>query len=138
MQQDKHPSYRAVVFRDRSAGYAFLTRSTASSEHTITWDDGAEYPVVDVEISSESHPFYTGQARVIDAEGRIAKFQRRYGEADTPIVTPDAELRTGADGEVGPEDLVLASGRDLTPQNLARAREQLEREGRVAIEKQLP
>lgn len=81
MQQDKHPDYRPVVFRDRSAGYAFLTRSTAISEQTIDWDDGQSYPVVDVEISAESHPFYTGHARVVDAEGQVAKFERRYGEA---------------------------------------------------------
>ncbi|MGW0860611.1 type B 50S ribosomal protein L31 [Streptomyces sp. NPDC002690] len=81
MQKDKHPDYRPVVFRDRSAGYAFLTRSTASSEQTVEWDDGHTYPVVDVEISAESHPFHTGQARVVDAEGQIAKFERRYGDA---------------------------------------------------------
>ncbi|MCX5401462.1 type B 50S ribosomal protein L31 [Streptomyces sp. NBC_00102] len=81
MQKDKHPDYRPVVFRDRSAGYAFLTRSTASSERSIEWDDGNTYPVVDVEISAESHPFHTGHARAVDTEGRIAKFERRYGEA---------------------------------------------------------
>ncbi|MGW4999847.1 type B 50S ribosomal protein L31 [Streptomyces hydrogenans] len=80
MQQDKQPDYRPVVFRDRSAGYAFLTRSTATSEQTIDWDDGNIYPVVDVEISSESHPFFTGKARSVDPEGRIARFERRYGE----------------------------------------------------------
>ncbi|MGW5046331.1 type B 50S ribosomal protein L31 [Streptomyces griseoluteus] len=79
MQQDMQPAYRPVVFRDRSAGYAFLTRSTASSEQTIEWDDGEIYPVVDVEISSESHPFYTGKARTLDSEGRIDRFERRYG-----------------------------------------------------------
>ncbi|MFI6977051.1 type B 50S ribosomal protein L31 [Embleya sp. NPDC050154] len=79
MQQDKHPSYGPVVFRDRSAGYAFLTKSTAVSEETIEWDDGNTYPVVDVEISSKSHPFYTGNARPVDPEGAIAKFERRYG-----------------------------------------------------------
>ncbi|MFG3122529.1 type B 50S ribosomal protein L31 [Streptomyces sp. NPDC048201] len=78
MQQDK-PVYRPVVFRDRSAGYAFLTRSTAVSEQTIDWDDGETYPVIDVEISSESHPFYTGKARTLDSEGRIDRFERRYG-----------------------------------------------------------
>ncbi|MFF4486398.1 type B 50S ribosomal protein L31 [Streptomyces sp. NPDC001544] len=83
MQEDKHPDYHAVVFRDRAAGYAFLTRSTATSDRTIEWDDGETYPVVDVEISSESHPFYTGTARTVDAEGRIARFARRYGEADS-------------------------------------------------------
>ncbi|MFF0156849.1 type B 50S ribosomal protein L31 [Streptomyces sp. NPDC005263] len=79
MQQDKRPDYHPVVFRDRSAGYAFLTRSTATSDRTIEWDDGETYPVVDVEISSESHPFYTGTARTVDAEGRVAQFERRYG-----------------------------------------------------------
>ncbi|MFF1691100.1 MULTISPECIES: type B 50S ribosomal protein L31 [unclassified Streptomyces] len=82
MQQDKQPAYGPVVFRDRSAGFAFLTRSTAASQETIEWDDGETYPVVDVEISSESHPFYTGKARVLDAEGQVAKFEKRYGEQD--------------------------------------------------------
>ncbi|MGW2210851.1 type B 50S ribosomal protein L31 [Streptomyces sp. NPDC001781] len=79
MQQDKQPAYRPVVFRDRSAGYAFLTRSTASSEQTMEWDDGETYPVIDVEISSESHPYYTGKARTLDSQGRIDRFERRYG-----------------------------------------------------------
>ncbi|OON77296.1 type B 50S ribosomal protein L31 [Streptomyces tsukubensis] len=82
MQKDKQPAYQQVVFRDRSAGYAFLTRSTATSDHTIDWDDGGTYPVIDVEISSESHPFYTGKARVVDSEGQVAKFERRYGDGD--------------------------------------------------------
>ncbi|MFJ3903570.1 type B 50S ribosomal protein L31 [Streptomyces sp. NPDC090025] len=80
MQQDKQPEYGPVVFRDRAAGFAFLTRSTARSDRTIEWDDGNTYPVVDVEISSESHPFYTGKARTVDSEGRIAQFERRYGD----------------------------------------------------------
>ncbi|MFF0200255.1 type B 50S ribosomal protein L31 [Streptomyces sp. NPDC005017] len=83
MAKDERPGYRPVVFRDRAAGYAFLTRSTASSDRTIEWDDGETYPVVDVEISSESHPFYTGKARTVDSEGRIARFERRYGEGET-------------------------------------------------------
>ncbi|MFI6051956.1 type B 50S ribosomal protein L31 [Streptomyces violascens] len=78
MQRDKQPSYQPVVFRDKAAGFAFLTRSTASSEETIDWDDGNTYPVIDVEISAESHPFYTGKARTVDTEGRIARFERRY------------------------------------------------------------
>ncbi|MFE9399683.1 type B 50S ribosomal protein L31 [Streptomyces flavidovirens] len=80
MKPDASISYQQVVFRDRAAGYAFLTRSTATSENTIEWDDGNTYPVVDVEISSESHPFYTGKARTVDTEGRIARFERRYGQ----------------------------------------------------------
>ncbi|QMU76182.1 type B 50S ribosomal protein L31 [Streptacidiphilus sp. PB12-B1b] len=147
MAQDTNPDYRPVVFRDRSAGYAFLTRSTAASDRTIEWDDGKTYPLVDVEISAESHPFHTGRARQVDPEGEIAKFQRRYGGADdqhlvrTPgpdEVTPDAVLHTGAEGEVSAEDLVLASGRDLNPANLEWARRRLAAEGRIAVEKQLP
>jgi large subunit ribosomal protein L31 len=81
VRQDRHPEYRPVVFRDRAAGYAFFTRSTADSDVTIDWDDGQTYPVIDVEISSESHPFYTGKARTVDSEGRVASFERRYGGA---------------------------------------------------------
>jgi large subunit ribosomal protein L31 len=76
-----HPDYRPVVFRDRSAGYAFLTRSTATSEATIAWTDGNTYPVIDVDVSSASHPFYTGRGRVVDTAGRVERFRRRYGPA---------------------------------------------------------
>ena len=79
MKQRIHPDYHPVVFRDRAANLAFLTRSTATSERTITWEDGRTYPVVDVEISSASHPFYTGPTRVLDTAGRVEKFRRRYG-----------------------------------------------------------
>jgi large subunit ribosomal protein L31 len=80
MQQAIHPEYRPVVFRDRSADFAFLTRSTATSERTIVWRDGNTYPVIDVEVSSASHPFYTGQGRVLDTAGRVEQFRRRYGD----------------------------------------------------------
>jgi large subunit ribosomal protein L31 len=83
MKQTIHPDYHRVVFRDRAANFAFLTRSTATSERTITWQDGNTYPVVDVEISSASHPFYTGQTRVLDTAGRVEKFRRRYGSNAT-------------------------------------------------------
>ncbi len=79
MKQRIHPDYHAVVFRDRAANFAFLTRSTATSERTIIWEDGSTYPVIDVEISSASHPFYTGQVRVLDSAGRVEQFRRRYG-----------------------------------------------------------
>lgn len=78
MKQGMHPAYRPVVFRDKAAGFAFLTRSTMASEQTIPWDDGNTYPVVDVEVSSASHPFYTGNARVMDTAGRVERFNRRY------------------------------------------------------------
>ena len=76
-----HPAYRPVVFRDRAADFAFLTRSTATSDKTVEWEDGNTYPVVDVEISSASHPFYTGTQRVRDTAGRVERFERRYGRA---------------------------------------------------------
>lgn len=79
MKNAIHPAYGPVVFRDRSADFAFLTRSTLSSDKTVQWEDGNTYPVIDVEISSASHPFYTGTARVLDAAGRVERFERRYG-----------------------------------------------------------
>ncbi|MFD7898125.1 type B 50S ribosomal protein L31 [Streptomyces sp. NPDC059568] len=74
-----HPVSRPVVFRDRAAGAAFLTRSTADSTERVEWEDGRTYPVIDVEISSASHPFYTGKGRVVDTAGRVERFERRYG-----------------------------------------------------------
>ena len=81
MRDGIHPDYHPVVFRDRSAGHAFLTRSTATptQTQTIEWEAGNTYPVLDVEVSSASHPFWTGTARVLDSEGRVEKFNRRYG-----------------------------------------------------------
>ncbi|WP_329454009.1 type B 50S ribosomal protein L31 [Streptomyces sp. NBC_01497] len=76
-----HPAYRLVVFRDKAGDFAILTRSTMTSEKTTEWEDGHTYPVVDVEISSASHPFYTGTARVLDTAGRVERFERRYGRA---------------------------------------------------------
>lgn len=79
MKPAVHPPYGPVVFRDRSADTAFLTRSTLTSDQTIDWSDGKTYPVVDVDISSASHPFWTGRGRVVDTEGRVERFRRRYG-----------------------------------------------------------
>ena len=88
MKQGIHPDYHPVVFRDASAGFAFLTRSTATPSATIEWEDGETYPVVDVEVSSASHPFYTGTARVLDTAGRVEKFNRRYGRSSDATETP--------------------------------------------------
>ncbi|MEV0973912.1 type B 50S ribosomal protein L31 [Microtetraspora glauca] len=79
MKKGIHPSYHPVVFRDPSADFAFLTRSTITSDTTIEWTDGSTYPVVDVDVSSASHPFYTGRGRVLDTAGRVERFNRRYG-----------------------------------------------------------
>lgn len=78
MKKNLHPSYGPVVFRDRSAGVSFLTRSTMTAAEKIEWE-GATYPVVDVDVSSASHPFWTGRGRVLDTAGRVERFQRRYG-----------------------------------------------------------
>jgi large subunit ribosomal protein L31 len=80
MKPDIHPNYHPIVFRDRSANFAILTKSTLTSNHTIEWEDGNTYPVIDVEISSASHPFYTGKSRVVDTAGRVEQFRRRYGD----------------------------------------------------------
>jgi large subunit ribosomal protein L31 len=79
MKQGIHPeNYRFVVFKDMSNGTTFLSKSTAASKETITFDDGNEYPVIKLEISNTSHPFYTGKNMLVDTAGRIDKFKRRY------------------------------------------------------------
>lgn len=78
MKDGVHPEYRNVVFQDVTSDFKILTRSTLSSKETVKWEDGNEYPLVKVEVSSSSHPFYTGQNKVMDTSGRIDKFKRRY------------------------------------------------------------
>lgn len=81
MKKGIHPeSYRKVVFKDMSNDYAFITRSTAPTKDTIVWEDGNEYPLVKVEISHKSHPYYTGKSVFVDTAGRIDKFNKRYGK----------------------------------------------------------
>ena len=79
MKKNTHPeNYRFVVFKDMSNDTAFLTKSTANTSETITWEDGKEYPLIKVEISNTSHPFYTGKSVFVDTAGRIEKFKKRY------------------------------------------------------------
>ncbi len=81
MKKGIHPeAYRFVVFKDMSNGYSFLTRSSAPTKETTTWEDGKEYPLVKLEISSMSHPFYTGQNMLVDTAGRIDKFKKKYAK----------------------------------------------------------
>jgi len=80
MKADIHPEYREVVFQDVTSDFKILTRSTLSSKETVKWEDGNEYPLVKVEISSSSHPFYTGQNKIMDTSGRVDKFRRRYAQ----------------------------------------------------------
>lgn len=79
MKKGIHPdSYRFVVFKDMSNGNAFLSRSASNTKETIQWEDGKEYPLIKLEISNTSHPFFTGQKVLVDTAGRIDKFKRRY------------------------------------------------------------
>jgi large subunit ribosomal protein L31 len=78
MKADIHPDYHKVVFQDLSSDFAILTRSTIKSKETIKWEDGNEYPLIKVEVSSESHPFYTGKHKLMDTGGRVDRFKRRY------------------------------------------------------------
>ena len=79
MKKGIHPEYRQVVFQDISSDFAFLTRSTADTRDTIAWEDGKEYPLIKVEMSSRSHPYYTGQQKIVDTAGRVDRFRRKYG-----------------------------------------------------------
>ncbi|MBL0911638.1 MAG: type B 50S ribosomal protein L31 [Bacteroidia bacterium] len=80
MKKDIHPeSYRPVVFKDMSNEDMFLTKSCVNTKETIVWEDGNEYPLYKLEISSTSHPFYTGKMKLVDTAGRIDKFKNRYG-----------------------------------------------------------
>lgn len=78
MKSGIHPDYHPVVFQDATTGTRFLTRSTATSDRTIDWE-GKTYPLITVEISADSHPFWTGASRIVDSAGQVEKFRRRYG-----------------------------------------------------------
>ena len=84
MKTDIHPDYHPVIFLDSSCDFKILSASTMSSEETMEWEDGDSYPVIRVEVSSASHPFYTGKRQqVLDRGGRIEQFQRRYGKSES-------------------------------------------------------
>ena len=79
MKQGIHPDYHPVVLQDASTGYKFLSGSTVTSSETIKWEDGNEYPLVRVEVTSDSHPFYTGKQKFTQADGAVDKFNKKYG-----------------------------------------------------------
>lgn len=91
MKKDIHPEYQPVVFLDTSTGFKYLSGSTKTSEETIEWEDGKEYPVIRVEVSSDSHPFYTGRQKFAQADGRIERFNKKYGLASENDETEDSE-----------------------------------------------
>lgn len=82
MKHGVHPDYHPVVFQDSGTGSMFLTRSTITSDRTVEYTDGHSYPLIVVDVTNESHPFWTGAARVMDTQGRVEKFERRYGKRD--------------------------------------------------------
>ena len=82
MKKDIHPEYNDVVFLDTSSDFKFLTKSTMTSKETIKWEDGNEYPVIKVEVSSASHPFYTGKKIFLDTAGRVEKFNKKYEKSE--------------------------------------------------------
>ena len=78
MKKDIHPDYRLVVFQDNSANFSFITRSTVRTRDTIKWEDGNKYPLYKLDISSASHPFYTGNQKIVDTDGRVERFMKKY------------------------------------------------------------
>ncbi|WP_373492602.1 type B 50S ribosomal protein L31 [Aquiflexum sp.] len=80
MKKEIHPNYRDVVFFDTSSDYKFITKSTIETSETIEWEDGKQYPVYKIEVSSNSHPFYTGKKMLLDTAGRVEKFNKRYAK----------------------------------------------------------
>jgi large subunit ribosomal protein L31 len=85
MKSGTHPEYKPVIFLDTSSNHPFLTRSTIDTKgrETMKWEDGKEYPVIKIEVSSESHSFYTGKTKIMDTAGRVEKFKRRYTKKPT-------------------------------------------------------
>jgi large subunit ribosomal protein L31 len=83
MKKGIHPEYREVIFKDPSCDYAFKGKSTVKTKETITWEDGNTYPLVILDISSRSHPFFTGKQKFVDTAGRVDKFFARYGKKES-------------------------------------------------------
>lgn len=91
MKEGIHPNYRPVVFQDTAADYAFLTRSTVKTDKKIKWEDGQEYPLVTIEISSASHPFYTGRQKLMDTAGRVERFEKRFAKTEGKTIERKAQ-----------------------------------------------
>lgn len=90
MKKDIHPKeYRLVVFKDMSNDYTFMSKSTVQTKETIVWEDGLEYPLIKLEISHTSHPFYTGKMKLIDTAGRVDKFNSKYSKHIKKNITPE-------------------------------------------------
>jgi len=110
MKPDIHPNYRPVVFMDASADFKILTQSTVETEETTEWEDGNTYPLYKVEISSASHPFYTGTMKIIDSAGRVERFEKRYGRRRKNSAATDAAATEAAATEAAPAEDASAEG----------------------------
>jgi len=109
MKKDIHPdNYRQVVFQDLNNNWSFLTRSTVKTDETIKWEDGNEYPLVKVHISSASHPFYTGQEKLMDIEGRVDKFKARTQAAEKAKAARMAAAQKKSDNKVKKDEKKVA------------------------------
>lgn len=126
MKPGIHPDYNDVIFRDASNGQAFLGRSTMTSDKMMKWEDGNEYPVIALEISSTSHPFYTGTQRLLDTAGRVERFQQRYGlkKTDTLPGASVAESDDGPGAEAAEEEAPAASAEEAPAADDAPAAEE--------------
>ncbi len=117
MQKDIHPEYREVLFHDKSMDYYFIVRSTLKTDETKEWEDGKTYPYCVLDISSASHPFYTGKQKLVDTGGRVDKFRKRFGNKTKP--TPEAEMASEENqrfraAEISTESCVETSSRETT------------------------
>ncbi|MEI7885966.1 MAG: type B 50S ribosomal protein L31 [Actinomycetes bacterium] len=104
MKPGIHPTYRYVVFQDTSSGDTMLTKSTIEATETTTWTDGQEYPLAKVEISAFTHPFFTGQMKIVDTAGRVERFERRYGRRKNVEGEGDVSADESADVDTDEAD----------------------------------
>ena len=132
MKKDIHPEYKEVVFQDVQSDFKFLTRSTMTSDEKIKWEDGKEYPLIKVEVSSASHPFYTGKKIFVDTAGRVEKFNQKYKAkqaaakppvkeeapaAEAPKVAPAAEAPATEETAEAPKEEAPAAEESATEEN---------------------
>ena len=109
MKPDIHPEYRDVVFQDTSSDLAFVTRSTIETTDTIEWEDGKSYPLAKVEISSQSHPFYTGKQILVDSGGRVERFRKRYAKTGTAPKSAASPKSSASPKSAAPADAAPAA-----------------------------
>ena len=114
MKSDIHPEYRPVVFQDQSSGDNIIIGSTIRTNETITVD-GQEYPLAKVELSSRSHPFFTGQMKIVDTAGRVERFERRYGSRRKKAAAPAEEAAVPAEEAAVPAEEAAAPVEETAP-----------------------